>query len=63
MILLIDVGNTNIVMGVHDGTSIISDFRLSTNSMKTSDEISIDVLSLFRLNNLDIGDIDGVIIS
>ena len=63
MILLIDVGNTNIVMGVHDGTSIISDFRLSTNSMKTSDEISIDVISLFKLNNLDIGNIDGVIIS
>lgn len=63
MILLIDVGNTNIVMGVHDGTSIVSDFRLSTNYMKTSDEISIDVISLFRLNHLDVESIDGVIIS
>ena len=57
MILLIDVGNTNIVMGVHDGNKIISDFRLSTNSMKTSDEISIDVISLFRLNKLEPEDI------
>ena len=63
MILLIDVGNTNIVMGVHDGTKIISDFRLSTNSMKTSDEISIDVISLFNLNKLEPSSIDGVIIS
>jgi len=63
MILLIDVGNTNIVMGVHDGTKIISDFRLSTNSMKTSDEISIDVISLFHLNKLEPSSIDGVIIS
>lgn len=63
MILLIDVGNTNIVMGVHDGESIISDFRLSTNYMKTSDEISIDVISLFRLNDLEVKSIDGVIIS
>lgn len=63
MILLIDVGNTNIVMGVHDGTKIISDFRLSTNSMKTSDEISIDVISLFHLNRLEPSSIDGVIIS
>ncbi len=63
MLLLIDVGNTNIVMGVHDGVEIISDFRLSTNSMKTSDEISIDVISLFNLNGLKIESIDGVIIS
>ena len=63
MILLIDVGNTNIVMGVHDGTKIITDFRLSTNSMKTSDEISIDVISLFHLNHLEPSSIDGVIIS
>lgn len=63
MILLIDVGNTNIVMGVHDGTKIISDFRLSTNSMKTSDEISIDVISLFQMNHLEASSIDGVIIS
>lgn len=63
MILLIDVGNTNIVMGVHDGERIVSDFRLSTNSMKTSDEISIEVISLFHLNRLETESIDGVIIS
>lgn len=63
MILLIDVGNTNIVMGVHDGKRIISDFRLSTNANKTSDELSIDVRSLFELNNLDVTAIQGVIIS
>lgn len=63
MILLIDVGNTNVVMGVHDGEKIITDFRLSTDSRKTSDEISIEVLSLFQLNKLKVEDIDGVIIS
>ena len=63
MILLIDVGNTNIVMGVHNGNKMISDFRLSTDTKKTSDEMSIAVLSLFELNNLDIDSIEGVIIS
>lgn len=63
MILLIDVGNTNIVMGVHNGDKMISDFRLSTDTKKTSDEMSIAVLSLFELNNLDIDSIEGVIIS
>lgn len=63
MILLIDVGNTNVVMGVHDGNRMISDFRLSTDSRKTSDEISIEVISLFQLNKLKTEDIDGVIIS
>ena len=63
MILLIDVVNTNIVMGVHNGNKMISDFRLSTDTKKTSDEMSIAVLSLFELNNLDIDSIEGVIIS
>lgn len=63
MILLIDVGNTNIVMGVHDGERIVSDFRLSTDARKTSDEIAIEVLSLFQMNRLRAEDIDGVIIS
>lgn len=63
MILLIDVGNTNIVMGVHNGKKMVSNFRLSTDTKKTSDEMSIAVLSLFELNNLDIDSIEGVIIS
>ena len=63
MILLIDVGNTNIVMGVHDGNRIICDFRLATDAQKTSDEISIQVVQLFELNHVAIKDIKGIIIS
>lgn len=63
MILLIDVGNTNIVMGVHDGNRIICDFRLATDAQKTSDEISIQVVQLFELNHVAIEDVTGIIIS
>lgn len=63
MILLIDVGNTNIVMGVHDGNRIICDFRLATDAQKTSDEISIQVVQLFELNHVAIKDVTGIIIS
>ena len=39
MLLVIDVGNTNIVLGVYQGYSLICDFRLNTIKNKTSDLI------------------------
>jgi len=63
LILLVDVGNTNIVIGIHDGNDIIADFRLATDSKKTSDEMSIQVVELFRMNGISVSDITGVIIS
>lgn len=63
MILLIDVGNTNIVLGVHDEKKYIASWRISTDAKKTSDEYSIQVMQLFLQNGLNPKDVKGIIIS
>jgi type III pantothenate kinase len=63
MILVIDVGNTNIVLGAYDETGYIADWRLSTDSKRTADEYGIQVISLFLQNKLEPSDVEGVIIS
>ncbi len=63
MILVLDVGNTNIVLGVYDGDKLISVSRLSTDSKRTADEYGIQVMDLFLQEELDSSDIKGVIIS
>lgn len=63
MILVLDVGNTNIVLGVFEEGKLVSEWRLSTTSQRTSDEYGVHVLKLFSHNNLDIKEVEGVIIS
>lgn len=63
MILVLDAGNTNIVVGVYDDDELIADWRLSTDSKRTADEYGIQVIQLFLQNKLDPSDVEGVIIS
>lgn len=63
MVLLVDVGNTNIVLGVHDGKNYVASWRISTDPKKTSDEYSIQVMQLFAQNNLVPEKIKGIIVS
>ena len=63
MILLVDVGNTNIVLGVHDGEDYIVSWRISTDAHKTSDEYGIQVMQLFSQWNLNPKEVNGIIIS
>ena len=63
MILLVDVGNTDIVLGVHDGEDYIASWRISTDANKTSDEFGIQVCQLFSQSNLKTQSIDGIIVS
>jgi type III pantothenate kinase len=63
MILLVDVGNTNIVLGVYHDNKYMTSWRISTDSKKTSDEYGIQVNALFTQNNLDVKAIEGIIIS
>ena len=48
MILLLDVGNTNIVIGVYKDNDYIAGWRISTDSKKTSDEYGIQMIQLFN---------------
>lgn len=63
MILVLDVGNTNIVIGIYDDNDLVSVWRLSTNSKRTADEYGIQVVQLFLRNDLNPLDIKGAIIS
>ncbi|MEW8995978.1 type III pantothenate kinase [Clostridium sp.] len=63
MIFVLDVGNTNIVLGIYKNKELIIEWRLSTDNRKTSDEYMIEVAQLFSYNKLDVNDISGVIIS
>ena len=63
MILLVDVGNTNIVLGVNKDDNYIASWRISTDAKKTSDEYSIQVMQLFSQNGLNPKEVKGIIIS
>lgn len=63
MVLLIDVGNTNIVLGVYENNKYVTSWRISTDAKKTSDEYSIQTMQLFRNAKLNPDNIEGIIIS
>lgn len=62
MILLIDVGNTNIVMGVYEGKKMVHGWRLGTKVGRTSDEYGLQVDSILRHYNISIKNIDDIVI-
>ncbi|SMC28973.1 pantothenate kinase [Clostridium acidisoli DSM 12555] len=63
MILVLDVGNTNIVIGVYDKKELVTEWRISTQMIRSADEYGIQFLNLFTIARIEISQIDGVIIS
>ncbi|MFZ0038176.1 MAG: type III pantothenate kinase [Candidatus Acidiferrales bacterium] len=63
MLLTMDVGNTNTVLGVYRGSELVANWRLTTSREQTIDEYGILARDLFTLASLDPKEIDGVIIS
>ncbi|NLO08935.1 MAG: type III pantothenate kinase, partial [Clostridiales bacterium] len=63
MIFVIDVGNTNITMGVFDENEIKAKFRLTTQINRTSDEYGLFVSDLLNLKGINKDDIETVAIS
>jgi type III pantothenate kinase len=63
MILAIDVGNTNIVMGCIDQEQIYFISRLATNHLKTDEQYAVELKSILELHDVVLADIDGSIIS
>lgn len=63
MIFVLDVGNTNTVLGVFEDDKLIYQWRVATDRHKTEDEYAMLIKSLFSHNGLDFSDINGVIIS
>lgn len=63
MILVVDVGNTNIVLGIYKQQQLLYHWRLSTNRSATSDEYGLMVYNLFQHAGIKLADVKGVIIS
>lgn len=63
MLLALDAGNTNVTIGVFDGSRLLTSWRLRTIREATPDEWGIQLRSLFREANLDPRIIHGVAIS
>ncbi len=63
MLLVLDIGNTNIVLGVYRGSRLEMSSRMSTDWEKTADEYAMLVRDLLSFHGLDFPDIDGVAIS
>lgn len=62
MLLVIDIGNSNIVLGIYEKEKILHCWRIATNKLGTSDEIGMYIIALFNYNNLNICSIEGVVI-
>ena len=62
MILVVDVGNTNTVLGLLTGQEVHSTFRITTQP-RTTDELGMLMLSLFQHRGVSIEEIQGAIIS
>ncbi|MBP2650353.1 MAG: coaX [Firmicutes bacterium] len=63
MLLVFDVGNTNIVLGVYDKEDLLYHWRISTDRQKTADEYGVLMNSLFSHRGIAMTDIHAVIIS
>jgi type III pantothenate kinase len=63
MLLLCDVGNTNIVLGIYQGDEIVAYWRVSSDSKKTADEYGMLLRQLFRTNNIERNKIKAMVIS
>lgn len=63
MILVVDVGNTNINFGVYEGEKMLVMFKLTAKVDRTSDEFGLSIRELLDLNNIDKNSITGVAIA
>ncbi len=63
MLLVFDIGNTHIKMGVFKGEDLVISCRMTTASKKTTDEYGIDMTTMLREKGIDISKISRVIVS
>lgn len=53
MVLVVDVGNTNITFGVYDGRNLVTTFRLMSKTQRTSDEYGVLITELLAKNDIN----------
>ena len=60
MLLAIDIGNTNVTIGVFDGDDLRTTFRFATDTRKMPDEYAVTINQLLPLQGMELEDIDAV---
>lgn len=63
MILVVDVGNTNITCGVYAEKELKATFRITTKIPRTSDEYGVMFSQLLSMKNIHMRDIEGSIVA
>ncbi|MBI2460504.1 MAG: type III pantothenate kinase [Candidatus Rokubacteria bacterium] len=63
MLLVMDVGNTNTVLGVYDGRRLVASWRLTSRREQTADEYGVFTETLLRARGLEPGAIRDIVIS
>lgn len=63
MLLAIDVGNTQTVIGLYESQKLVHMWRVATNKLHTSDELRVKVLPLFASEKIELSDVDGAVLA
>lgn len=63
LILAVDIGNTNIVLGLYESDKILHKWRINTEIEKPADDYAVDIVELMLTNKIDCLKINGAIIS
>ncbi len=63
MLLTVDIGNTNITIGGFRNDELVFTSRLATDRKRTADQYAVELLNVFKLQNAEIADFSGAIIS
>lgn len=63
MLLAIDVGNTQTVLGLYEADKLLHMWRIATNKLHTSDELRIKVKPLFESEGIDAALVDGAVLA
>ncbi|MBX3246595.1 MAG: type III pantothenate kinase [Myxococcales bacterium] len=63
MLLAIDVGNTNTVLGLYDGERLVHDFRIQTSPGRTTDELHVLLASLLQIAEVQRRDVKASILA
>ena len=63
MLLVIDIGNTNTVIGIYDKKNLKARFRVATDLKSTSDQLVATLFNMFMIHDIRVEDIEDTIIS
>ena len=62
MLLIFDVGNTNISLALYNGKEILSEWRIVTDSIRNSDDLNIILTELFNIGKINFSSVNEAII-